>query len=211
MKNYELMPFLVSKSRTVLRRGTLFLAALLIVLTNTASAQQRGISLIRDAEIEALVRDYARPLMKAAGLRRGSIEYFIVNDNSFNAFINGRGMFLNTGLLLQAKNPNEVIGVMAHEIGHIVGGHQIRLSERVDSARRIARVATLLGIGVSAAGAATGDNQLGAAGFGIAGGGQNLAVRGVLAYQRDEERAADRYGEQCGRSGRDWLYHRDNR
>ena len=155
------------------------------------SAQRRGISLIRDAEIEALVKDYARPLMKVAGLRSGSVKFYIVNDNSFNAFVNGRGMYINTGLLLQSKTPDEVIGVIAHEIGHLAGGHQARLRERARTARRIATITTLLGVGIGALGSATGNGQLAAAGGGVAAGGSSVAIRGLLSYQRDEETSAD--------------------
>ena len=69
-------------------------------------------------------------------------------------------MFINTGLLLQAEDPNEVIGVVAHELGHIVGGHQIRLRERIENASRIAKWTSLLGIGIGAAGAVSGNNQV---------------------------------------------------
>ncbi len=162
------------------------------LLPQTAQAQRRGISLIRDAEIEALVRDYARPLMKAAGLREGSVRFQIVNDGGFNAFVSGRGLYMNTGLLLQAEDPNEVIGVIAHELGHIIGGHQVRLRERIDNASRIARWTTLLGIGLGAAGAASGNSQVGSAGFGIAASSGNFAMRDVLRYQRNEETSADR-------------------
>ena len=170
----------------------LMAGVLLLVAVAPADAQRPRISLIRDAEIEALIRDYARPLMKAGGLRRGSVNFRLVADNSFNAFVSGRSMYLNTGLLLQAETPEEVIGVMAHELGHIVGGHQIRLRQRVESAARFARVATLLGVGISAAGAAVGDGNLAGAGFGVASGGTTAAIRGILKYQRDEEASADR-------------------
>ena len=86
---------------------------------------------VRDAEIEALVRDYARPIFKAAGLSKSGIDIILVNDPRFNAFVAGRRMFINTGALLQAETPNEIIGVIAHEAGHIAGGHQDRLREQI--------------------------------------------------------------------------------
>ncbi|MEM9733894.1 MAG: M48 family metalloprotease [Pseudomonadota bacterium] len=159
---------------------------------DSAMAQRRGISLVRDAEIEALIRDYARPLMRAGGLRPGSVQFRIVNDTSFNAFVSGRSMFINLGLLLRSGTPGEVIGVVAHELGHIIGGHQIRLQERMRRATRIAQVTTLLGLGLSAAGAASGNSGLGRAGFGVAAGGGTAALRGLLQYRRSEETAADR-------------------
>lgn len=159
---------------------------------DSATAQRRGISLVRDAEIEALVREYARPLMRAGGLRPGSVKFNIVNDTSFNAFVNGRGMYINLGLLLRSGTPGEVIGVVAHELGHIIGGHQIRLQERMRRATRIAQVTTLLGLGLGAAGAATGNGALGQAGFGVAAGGGTVALRSLLQYRRGEESSADR-------------------
>ena len=85
---------------------------------------QRSVPVVRDAEIEALVRDYARHILEAAGLSRSNIEIILVNDPAFNAFVAGRRMFINTGALLQSETPNEIIGVIAHEAGHIAGGHQ---------------------------------------------------------------------------------------
>ena len=98
---------------------------------------------VRDAEIEALVRDYARPIFKAAGLSKSGIDIVLVNDPSFNAFVAGRRMFINTGALLQAETPNEIIGVIAHEAGHIAGGHQDRLREQLARAQTMAVIATL--------------------------------------------------------------------
>ena len=158
----------------------------------TANAQRPRLSLIRDAEIEALVQDYARPLMKAAGFRRGSVQFFLVNDRSFNAFVSGRGLFLNTGLLLAAETPEEVIGVIAHELGHIKGAHQIRLRERLESATKFAQLTSLLGLGLGAAASRAGSRSGAAAGLAVATGAHTVAIRDVLRYQRGEETAADR-------------------
>lgn len=182
-------------TRTLPRLNPLVaLLALLLIfaLMSDALSQRRGITLVRDAEIEALLQDYSRPLLKAAGMARRGIGIKIVNSEDFNAFVSGNSMFIHTGLLLQAETPNEVIGVIAHEIGHFVGEHQVRLRERVADATRIAKFATLLGVGVAAAGAASGNSDAGAAGFGIASGGSRAALRGLLRYQRDEEQTADR-------------------
>ena len=165
---------------------------MLLIFALPAEAQRRGLSLVRDAEIEALVREYARPLMKAANLRPGSVRFNIVNDNSFNAFVSGTSMFINTGLLLRSETPGEAIGVIAHELGHIVGGHQIRLRQRIEDATRIARWSTLLGVGLGAAGAIAGSGDVSRAGLGLAAGGSTIARRSLLQYQRSEESAADR-------------------
>ncbi|MEO0546563.1 MAG: M48 family metalloprotease [Pseudomonadota bacterium] len=170
---------------------TVLVFALQTVLPPTAEARKRP-SLVRDAEIEALLRDYSRPLLKAAGLSPTAIRFYIVNDPSFNAFVSGRGMFIHTGLLLQSETPNEVIGVLAHEIGHIIGGHQARLRERMATAARLARIASFIGVGVGVAGAVAGSGDASRAGVGIAGGGANIAMRDLLRYRRDEELSADR-------------------
>jgi len=184
----SLMPQQLARVALIL----IFASGLFAQSVATANAQRPRLSLIRDAEIEALVQDYARPLMKAAGLRRGSVQFYLVNDPALNAFVSGRGLFLHTGLLLKADTPEEVIGVIAHELGHVVGAHQIRLRQRLEAASKIATVTSLLGIGLGAAAGAAGVRGGGAAGLGVAAGAQSFALRDVLRYQRGEERAADR-------------------
>jgi predicted Zn-dependent protease len=178
-----------------LRSAAAITAALPVVAsvpTVAAAQQQQNLPIVRDAEIEALVRDYARPILKAAGLERSNIEIVLVNDRRFNAFVAGRRIFINTGALLQAETPNEIIGVLAHESGHIAGGHQERLREQLERANTIAIVAGLLGMGAMAAGAVTHTGELAQTGAGIAAGGGEFARRGLLSYQRGEEVAADR-------------------
>src|SRR5690606_24077503 len=138
------------------------------------------------------VADYARPILEAAGLGKSGIEIILINDPSFNAFVTGRRIFMNTGTLMMAETPNEIIGVLAHEAGHIAGGHQQRLREQLARAQTMAVIATLLGAGAVAAGAATGADGLAQSGAGIATGGMEAARRSVLAYQRTEETTADR-------------------
>ena len=119
-------------------RATLGLALLVSLSAAAGSYAQGNVPIVRDAEIEALVRDYARPIFKAAGLTKSGIDIVLVNDPSFNAFVAGRRMFINTGALLQAETPNEIIGVIAHEAGHIAGGHQERLREQLARAQTMA-------------------------------------------------------------------------
>lgn len=170
---------------------------------------QRGIAVVRDAEIEALVADYARPILQAAGLSRSGIEIVLVNDPSFNAFVAGRRIFINTGALLQAETPNEIIGVLAHEAGHIAGGHQQRLREQLARAQTMAILATILGAGAMVAGAQSRSDGLAKGGTGILTGGSELARRSLLSYQRTEEATADRsaitYLEKTGQSARGML------
>jgi predicted Zn-dependent protease len=177
---------------------------MLVASLHASLAQQQKLPIVRDAEIEALVREYARPVLKAAGLANSGIEIVLVNDSSFNAFVAGRRIFVNTGALLQSETPNEIIGVLAHEAGHIAGGHQERLRDQLARAQTMAIVAGLLGIGATVAGAASKSSGLAQAGTGLALGGSEVARRGLLAYQRTEETTADRsaltYLERTGQS-----------
>ncbi|MBL8576106.1 MAG: M48 family metallopeptidase [Mesorhizobium sp.] len=187
-------------------------AVLAVIVASTAPVAafaQGRVPIVRDAEIEALVREYARPILKAAGLTKSGIDIILVNDPSFNAFVAGRRMFFNTGALLQSETPNEIIGVIAHEAGHIAGGHQERLRDQMARAQTMAVIASLLGVGAMAAGAATDQSGLAGAGAGIMMGGSETARRTLLGYQRAEEAAADQSGahylEVTGQSGKGML------
>ncbi|MEP9389398.1 M48 family metalloprotease [Mesorhizobium sp. KR9-304] len=199
------------RSTIVLARAaaTLLLAAVVVSAGSAVSFAQGNLPIVRDAEIEALVRDYARPIFKAAGLSKSGIDIILVNNPSFNAFVAGRRMFINTGALLQAGTPNEIIGVIAHEAGHIAGGHQDRLREQIARAQTMAVISSLLGVGAMVAGAATDTGGLGAAGAGLMAGGTEAARRGLLGYQRSEEATADqsaiKYLEATGQSGAGML------
>ena len=153
-------------------------------------AHAQNVAVIRDAEIEALVRDYARPILKAAGLSKSGVEIVLINDQSFNAFVAGRRIFINTGALLQSETPNQIIGVIAHEAGHLAGGHQNRLREQLARAQTMMVVATLLGVGAIAAGAATDQKGLAQAGGGIMAGGGEIATawHARLSAQRGNDR-----------------------
>lgn len=205
------MDRLVSSSLKLARAVATLLLAAVMTSTGAATAFAQGgnLPVVRDAEIEALVRDYARPIFKAAGLSKSGIDIILVNDPRFNAFVAGRRMFINTGALLQAETPNEIIGVIAHEAGHIAGGHQDRLREQLARAQTMSVIASLLGVGAMAAGAATDASGLASAGAGIMAGGTEAARRSLLSYQRSEEAAADqsaiRYLESTGQSGRGML------
>ena len=137
------------------------LPALCLVAAAGRPAHAQSVPIVRDAEIEALVRDYARPILQAAGLSKSGISIILVNDRRFNAFVDGRRIFINTGALLTAETPNEIIGVLAHETGHLAGGHQQRLRDQLARAQTMAIVASLLGVGAMAAGAATDNSALG--------------------------------------------------
>ena len=112
------------------------LAALtaLSVLAGAAppAAAQQGVAIIRDAETEQLLREYVTPIFRAAGINTNAAKIILVGNRSFNAFVaNGQKIFINTGALMEAKTPNEIIGVLAHESGHIAGGHLVRLHQEL--------------------------------------------------------------------------------
>jgi predicted Zn-dependent protease len=182
------------------------------VCLGSSVAIAQGIPLVRDAETENLLKDYSRPIFRAAGL--GShITMRIVKHDSFNAFvIDGLNVFINTGTLLQAKTPNEVIGVIAHETGHITGGHLAALRTRIARDQTKALLLMVLGIGAAVAGAASGGDsgrEMGTAGMGIGMGAQEALMRSLLSERRSQESAADqaglRYLEATRQSGRGML------
>ena len=178
----------------------------------TSAAVAQGIPLIRDTETENLLKDYSRPIFKAAGL--GShITMRIVKSDSFNAFVvDGLNVFINTGTLKQAKTPNEVIGVIAHETGHITGGHLAALRTRIARDQTKALLLMVLGVGAMVAGAASGGDtarEMGSLGVGIGVGGQEMLLRSLLSERRSQESAADQAGmkylEATKQSGRGML------
>lgn len=168
--------------------------ALGLLLPRPASSQAPPqLAIIRDAEIEQLLKDYARPIFKAAGINADKTRIVLINDKAFNAFVaDGKRVFINTGALMEAKTPNEIICVLAHESGHIADGHLVRRAEVLERAKYVAIIGTLLGVGGAVAGARSG--QVGGNPLGAATLGPSIAQRTLLAYQRGEEQAADRAG-----------------
>lgn len=166
-----------------------------------AEAQQRRLQFIRDAEIEHIIRTYAQPLFEAAAIDPDSVEIAIVKDPSLNAFVaGGMNLFLHTGLLLEADEPGQLIGVVAHEIGHIAGGHLIRAREAMEGASAQAILSMLLGLGAAVASGEAG------AGAAVIMGGQEMARRSFLSFSRTQESSADQAGlsymERAGFSAR---------
>src|ERR1700761_3196539 len=143
-------------------------AALALAPMAPLRAQEgKGPPILRDTEAEALLREYTRPVLRAAGLEKQNIQMVIINDSTFNAFVaDGRRIFVNYGAIMQSETPNQLIGVLAHETGHLAGGHLAKLREQLARAQTQMLVAMLLGVGAIAAGAARGT-----AGSGLAGGG----------------------------------------
>jgi predicted Zn-dependent protease len=174
------------------------LVLLLSTLGLSLSASAQSLPLIRDTEIENLLNDYAKPIFRAAGLGSGRIKMRIVQNEAFNAFVlDGRNVFVHTGTLMQAQTPNEVIGVIAHETGHITGGHMAALRARIAKDQTRALLAQILGIGLMVAGGVAGGDSardLGSAGQGIMFGGNEIVMRSLLAERRQQESAADQAG-----------------
>jgi predicted Zn-dependent protease len=189
-----------AKFRRGIKGGIALLAAAAMLLAPIPSlAQQqagRGPPIIRDAEIEQLLRDYTQPILRAAGLAKQNVQVVIINEPTFNAFvIDGRRIFVNSGALMESQTPNQIIGVLAHEAGHIAGGHLAKLREQLARAQTQMILATILGAGAVIAGATT--NRSGNSGIANAGAAALSAPgevirRTILSYQRQQEESADR-------------------
>jgi predicted Zn-dependent protease len=167
------------------------IAGALAGLAALASAAQpvAAQSILRDAETEALLRDMATPLVAAAGLDPRNVDIVMINDPSINAFVaGGQAVYLNSGLINEASSANEVQGVIAHELGHITGGHVINTSGGKE-ATGISILSLLLGAAAAAAGA-------GEAAMGVLMAGQQAAMGKYLAFSRSQESTADAAGAQ---------------
>jgi predicted Zn-dependent protease len=171
-------------------------AALAAAPISALAQPEKGLPALRDTEAEQLLRDYTRPVLRAAGLEKQNIQIVIINDSAFNAFVaDGHRIFVNYGALMQSETPNQIIGVLAHEIGHLAGGHLARLRAQLARAQTQMIIATLLGVGALAASSATSSSgalaSAGAAGISAP---QEVIQRSLLSYQRQQEENADRAG-----------------
>lgn len=156
-------------------------AALLGVAAHPAAAQ----SILRDAETEALLQDMVDPLVEAAGMPKGAVDVVLVHDPSINAFVaGGQRIYVHSGLINAADTANEVQGVLAHELGHITGGHVISIYEGAGKAAKIQLLSMLAGIAAALAGA--GDAAMGAMALG-----QQAALGSFLSFTRTQEASAD--------------------
>jgi predicted Zn-dependent protease len=151
-----------------------------------------SLPLIRDAEIEGLIRLYSRPIFRAAGVNPGAVRVYIVRNDKINAFVaEGQRLFLHTGLLMRSKTPNQLIGVIAHETGHLAGGHLARMGRELQNASIESIIGMLVGVAAMVGGGVAGSQSAAQAGQGIMLGTQGLAQRNFLAYTRDMESSAD--------------------
>lgn len=193
--------------------GIILLSAVMVAQASLPSfAQQRGNSprLIRDAEIEELMRRYLKPIFKVAGIPPGAVNVYLIDDSRINAFVaGGQRIFIHTGLIEQAGTPNEIIGVLAHETAHVAEGHLARLGVQLDRASTQAIIGTLLGAAAAVGAARAGAGSSGGASGALVLGGAEFAKRNLLTYVRAQEASADegalRYLNASGQSGRGML------
>ncbi|WP_372236874.1 M48 family metalloprotease [Sphingopyxis sp. KK2] len=183
----------------MLARMMLTIVLLFAVAARPVAAQ----SILRDAETEALFQDMMDPLLVAAGLQPGQVRVHLLGDRSINAFVAGsQDIYVFSGLIEAADSAEEVQGVLAHELGHVMGGHAIRVNEGAKTATGISLLSLLLGAAAIAAGG-------GEAGMGIMMAGQQAALGKFLAFSRVQESTADAAGAQylskAGISGRGSL------
>ncbi|MEH3106282.1 MAG: M48 family metalloprotease [Sphingomonas fennica] len=180
-------------------RSCLLLLLALSLTARPALAQ----SMLRDAETEQFLQDIAAPLVAAAGLQPGNVQIILLGDKEINAFVaGGQAVYINSGLITAATSVDEVQGVIAHELGHVTGGHVIRFNEGARPAMGIMLLSLLLGAAAMAAGGTE-------AGMGMLMAGQQAAQGKFLAFSRAQEGSADaagaRYLEGAGLSGKGML------
>ena len=194
--------------RRSLRRITASLTALGLLAGVFASSVAQAQGLIRDTEIEEILHEQADPIFAAAGLNPKDVEILLVSDKELNAFATqGQIIGLNTGMILETETPNQLNGVIAHEAGHLAGGHTIRGGEMMRAGLRpflltmgLGVLAAFAGEGMAAAGLMASSTQFGAL--------------GVMGYSRVQESAADQaaatYLEKSGQSGKGLVDFFDN-
>ena len=188
------------------RLTRLFMMALVLALSlvqPAAAADDSGPALLRDTETEAMFRDLSLPLIKAAGLDPQSVHVVLLQDPEINAFVaTGQTVYVQSGLLLATDNVNQLQGVVAHELGHVAGGHSIRTAQGAGAATGISLATMILGAIAVAAGA-------GDAGLGVMMAGQRAALGKFLAFTRAQESTADAAGasylSKAGISGKGML------
>jgi predicted Zn-dependent protease len=191
------MPLRIALRNKMSKLTALTVAAALTVAPLPAPAQEnRGPPVLRDTESEQLLRDYTRPILRAAGLEKQNIQMVIINDSQFNAFVaDGRRIFVNYGAMMQSETPNQIIGVLAHETGHLAGGHLSKMRQQLAQAQTQMIIAMLLGAGALVAGARSGSNSgLANAGAAAIAGPQEMIRRTLISYVRQQEESADRAG-----------------
>ncbi len=181
-----------SAVRSCLAAVALGAIALTPALAQSRKNKPQGPSLIRDAEIEGLLRQFSKPIFKAARIDPSAVRVFVIQDDSINAFVaGGQRIFINTGLFTKTRSYEEVVGVLAHETGHISGGHLAKLQNELDRASTERIIGMLVGVAAAVGGSAAGVQGAAGAGQGVMIGSQGLSQRRLLTYQRSMESSAD--------------------
>ena len=172
------------KIKSMLKLLTVFMVA---VLTYTYDCKaSSGPSLISDEQTQTFLSNIISPLFNAAGIPFNKNKIYIINDNSLNAFVsNGNYMFVHTGTIMNADTVNELSGILAHETGHIAGGHIARQKLRISQLQTLS-VASLIVAGATAATSGRGDAALA-----VMLGSQSSLLNAMISYQMHEERSAD--------------------
>jgi predicted Zn-dependent protease len=173
--------------------GTMQAAAvwslLATALPQDARAQGAAPVLLRDQEIEDALHVFSRPVFEQAGLSPQTVRFILVQNDALNAFVaGGQNIFVHTGLILETDTPDELVGVIAHETGHIASGHLFRTREAIEDASLQALIAQVVGI-AAAIGARSGE-----AGMAAAAAGATFAQRNILRHSRVQESSADQAG-----------------
>ncbi len=188
---------LALRKKTVRFTAAAIAAAMVFAPAAGLAQAGKGPPVLRDTESEQLLREYTRPILRAAGLEKQNIQIVIINESVFNAFVaDGRRIFVNYGAMMQSETPNQIIGVMAHETGHLAGGHLAKMREQIANAQTQMIIAMLIGAGALVAGSRSGNansglSNAGAAALSAPG---EVIRRSLLSYVRQQEENADRAG-----------------
>ena len=173
----------ITKQMLNIRNFHLIMLFFLFFIGSTTSCYA---NLIRDTELETKLESLLAPLVQASNIS-SQIKVRIILDSSYNAFVTGDNIiYLHSGLLLEAETLEEVMGVMAHELGHIASGHVARKGESIQKARG----ASLLSTALAAAAAIGGSGELAA---GLLVGGNDRAARQFYYGSRINEAVADEW------------------
>ncbi|MEM9494736.1 MAG: M48 family metalloprotease [Pseudomonadota bacterium] len=186
--------------KRALKRSLLIALTAVSLAVQTTLSHAQGISILRDAEIEKFIEDYTFPILESAGINPDAVDLYLVGDQSPNAFVaGGLNMFIHSGLITLADTPNQIEGVIAHETGHMTGGHIARSDDVAAAASTPMLLSLVLAAGAVAAGAPE-------AGIGLLGLGQNIGLANYLSYSRGQESSADQaaltFLEAQGHSGK---------
>src|SRR3977135_2468526 len=192
-----MLPCMALRRKTSKLTAVATAVSLAMAPMSALARQAKAPPILRDTEIEQLLREYTRPILRAAGMEKQNIQIVIINDSGFNAFVaDGRRIFVNYGALMKSETPNQIIGVLAHETGHLAGGHLAKMREQLAQAQTQMIIAMLLGAGAIVAGARSGNSNSGLSNVGAAAisAPQEVIKRTLLSYVRQQEENADRAG-----------------